>query len=416
MSGETIRSIDLTIGTVLLQTLHGLTKAGADADELERLKDVLLAQFDVFLELGGAEVELAVTENEARIGGVPMELDVATYGLVADLGATLKELSITGVTLTRKLRRGQVDAFVAGFLESTAAGARRFEPTAHPDVVVAGGSAGGGEWVPTEVDEIVVDVYRALLDATDGLLRAHDAGEDAPLVPVKRVLVQLIDAMRSHGAVVQLLTTLRDRTRPLDRGRLRAAVAIDAVGFGLYIRLPPADLMTLAVSALLAGTAEEGRPFFRAGLGASAMAITLCVEDARSARSGGEAGVPGRMLAAAETYQDLIAGEGVRLIPADALEEMTSGDIPGLDAELAGLFVASKGDQPLGSVMKMPDGKSAMVVSQGVDEDGRAAPIVARYTVEGGLADEQLDVGTMPGLQFDTIPVDPKLDLWNLSG
>jgi hypothetical protein len=401
------------MGLVLLDSMHGITRAlqGSETnDELEEVTDVLLAEFDVFLELGGTQVKLQLSDGEAYIDGRPIEKDVDVYAKVTDLTACLGQFGVGDVAITAGLDRAQLDAFTEELKESLRVGSSQFQEGTHPDLLLA---KGGGKSMATfrfEPDRLAILLHSSFLASVEEIYRRHDEGESPSLLPVRRILQFIIQAMREQSGIFQVLTTLRDPGTPLGRSRLRTAIAIEAIGFGLFAGLPNLDLMILALSAILRGLSGDA-PFTYPRLGTETMALVLCVRDTRAVRDGGSGGVPGRMLAVVEVYQELIAGTAAAIAPSEALRRMATGTLKGVGSGSADAFEGYKGTHPLGSAIQLSDGSLAIVVSQGDEPIGRDAPTVARYSPGAGLSKDWVDLRETPGLRITGAATHPGLQL-----
>ncbi len=391
------------IGMVLLESLYGMTRVlrlyETNNSAVVRLKDRLVEEFDAFWAKGGHEVKLQLLQDEAFINAKLIKMDAGIYEKATDLAKRLDEYGVGEVAVTSGFNRDQLEVFTAEFAESMRSGVNRFSEGTHPDIRLAKASGRSMASFRFEPDRLAIWLYSSFLDLVSRLYAAHAAGETPSLLPVRRLLQIMIDTMRNHGGIFQLLTTVRDARKPLDRARLRAAIAIEAIGFGLFVGLGNGDIMTLALSGLLGGLSaskdpDEGvAPLFRyPGLGTSAMVLMLCVHDTRKARLGQPAGVPGRMLAVVEAYQLLIAGTAEPLAASDALDRMAAGEIQGVERGPATVFLGYKGRYPLGSAVTLSDGTTAVVVSQGDDPEGRDTPVVAEYSEDAGLAERWLDL------------------------
>jgi hypothetical protein len=369
-----------------------------------------VTQFEGFWEIGGEKVTLQMLEEEAFVNGRLIKMDALIYDKATDLAKKLREFDVGEIKVTRGFNRDQLEAFTLEFAESLRTGTSRFEEGTHPDIRLAKGGGRSMASVRFEPDRLAIWLYSSFLGLVDRLYRAHAAGETPSLLPVRRMLQLIIDAMRKHGGIFQLLTTLRDATKPLDRARLRAAIAIDAIGYGLFVGLGNVDILTLSLSGLLGGLsdsddAEEAvAPLFAyPGLGTGAMVLILCVHDTRKARMDEPAGVPGRMLAVVEAYQELTAGSAPSIAPTEALQDMADGYVEGVERGPAIVFMGYKGVYPLGCAVELSDGSLAIVVSQGDDEEGRDEPTIARYSASG-LSEDWIDLRATPGLQITATP------------
>ncbi len=386
------------MGMVLMESVYGMTRVlrlyETNNTAVVRLKDQLIDAFAGFWQGGAQEVKLQLLQDEAFINGKLIKMDAGIYEKATDLARRLGEFGIGEIAVTSGFDRDQLEAFTTGFAESMRTGTNLFDGSAHPDIRLAEASGRSMASFRFEPDRLAIWLYSSFLDLVSRLYVAHAAGETPSLLPVRRLLQIMIDTMKHHGGIFQLLTTVRDARRPLDRARLRAAIAIDAIGFGLFVGLGNADIMTLSLSGLLGGLSDSEDPddgvaplFHYPGLGTSAMVLMLCVYDTRKARLGQPAGVPGRMLAVVEAYQLLTAGTPEPLAAADALDRMAAGEIEGVQRGPATVFLGYKGRHPLGSAVTLSDGSTAVVVSQGDDPEGRDVPVVARYEPGSGLGE-----------------------------
>jgi hypothetical protein len=391
------------VGLALLESVYGMTRVlklyEANNRAVVRLKDRLMEDFSGFWEMGGQEVKLQLLAEEAFINGKLIRMDASIYEKATDLAAGLDGFGVGEIAITSGVTRDQLEAFTLAFAESMRSGTNQFDAAAHPDIRLAKASGRSMASFRFEPDRLAIWLYSSFLDLVGRLYSAHAAGETPSLLPVRRMLQLIIDTMRNHGGIFQLLTTIRDATKPLDRARLRAAIAVDSIGFGLFVGLGNVDIMTLALSGLLGGLSASDDPdegvaplFAYPGLGSGAMGLILCVHDTRKARLGQSAGVPGRMLAVIEAYQLLTAGTTESVPAGEALRRMAAGEVAGVERGPATVFLGYKGAYPLGSAVTLSDGSTAIVVSQGTDPDARDTPSVARYARGKGLSEDWLDL------------------------
>ena len=378
------------MGLALLDSLYGMTRVlrlyETNNSAVVRLKDQLRESLAQFWEAGGEEVKLQLLEDEAFVNGRLMRMDATIYEKATDLAARLGAYEIGEVAVTSGLTPAQLEAFTTEFAESMRTGSDCFMEGTHPDIRLAKATGRSMASVRFEPDRLAIWLYSSFLGLVERLYAAHKRGENPSLLPVRRMLQLIIDAMRNHGGIFQLLTTVRDARKPLGPAALRVAVAVDAVGFGLFVGLGNVDIMTLSLSGLLGGLSTSKDPdeavaplFSYPGLGTSAMVLILCVHDTRKARLGEPAGVPGRMLAVVEAYQLLTTGTDQPMCAGAALTAMAAGEIEGVERGPATVFRGYKGTHPLGSAVRMSDGSLGVVVSQGEDPEGRDEPSVARY-------------------------------------
>ncbi len=251
-----------------------------------------------------------------------------------------------------------------------------------------------------EPDRLAVWLYTSLLDLVDRLLAAHAEGRAPSLLPLKRTLALVIDNMREHGGIYQLLAAVQDPRKRSSRALTRTHVAVQLAGFGLYLGLPRPDILTLTLAGVLGGLSDSANPLgsVRAlqafpGLGATALPLTLLLHDARAARRGGEVSLPGAVLATVEEYVRATQATARRpgVAPDKVLAALRKGRIAWVPPEVAEAFAAWKGPWPLGTLVALVPSGTAVVVGQGEGPEGKRRPVVA-LVEEGGRLGRRVDL------------------------
>mgnify|MGYP007046915850 CR=1 FL=1 len=372
--------------------LVGLYEANNSA--VGTVLDSLSEALDAWFAEGEQEFALRILADECFVNGRLLKLGPALYGRVTDLSGVLGRFSIGAITFAAGCTRQDLEALCHAVAGSLRAGEPRFPAAGIPNVrlgPIEGSSVASFRFQP---DRLALSLYSSLLDVIDRLYAEQDAGRSPSLLPVRRLLQMMIDTMREHSGIYQMLTTVRDPDGDLSRSRLRAALSVDLMGAGMFIGLGNNEIMTLALAGLLAGLSDATDPtgataplFDLPGLGSTGLALVEAVAGARRAATGGPCTTAGKLLAVAEHYHALtsISAQDGAMSPTAALALMKAGQVPGADPELAHLFAHFKGPYPLGSPVRLGDGTDALVVSQGASPRGKLRPAVAPILSDGSL-------------------------------
>ncbi len=421
---EAIRAQLCGVDTIV--ALHGLTRVltlyEPNNSAVLRLVTTLTDTVTKFFAEGGEVLKLQLLEDECFVNGKLLKVDAALYDRAQDLGKTLGRFEVGVVEFQPGTGPEQIQAFVADFGASLKSG-RRSMPEGGYDTIRLERSAGRSiASFRFEPDRLAIWLYAGLLEVVERLYSEHRQGNTPSLLPVRRLLQLLIDSARSLGGIYQVLSTMKDPNVSLTRPRIRTAMAVDAVGFGIFMGLRNTELMTLALSALLGGLSRTTDPdeaveplFSYPGLGGSAMVLILAVHDTRTALRGAPAGVPGRMLAAVEMFHRHTANPREPKAPADVLTGLRQGEIAGCDPAMGKLFAAYKGRYPLGSAVRLSDGRLGVVISQGDTQASKTRPTVG--IVRGVELGDRVDLREHESLEIAATPsaADAGLDLTRLT-
>ena len=384
---------------VLLQGLcRALTFYDANNDAVKHQVDALRETLASSREAGHEHVELKLLAEEFFVNGRLLKVDAKLYERATELAALLGSFDVGEIRVPTALDTAQLEGFVADLSTSLRTKQHAFAPDGYGGLTLGRAQGRSVAAYRFEPDRLAIWLFSSLLDLTATLFELVDAGETPSLLPLKRSLQLAIDNMRDHGAIYQVLTQVRGLDGEVSRATRRTSVALDLVGFGQFVGLDPSDLLVLALAGVLGGLSESSEPdeavkllFGFPGLGELAMPVTLALHDARTVRAGGKGGVPGRIVAVVEAYEELLA-EGAG--PHEALVRLASGKVPGAEPAVARVFGGWKGPWPLGSVVKLEDGRHALVLGQGEDAESKKTPRVAVLT-EGRLG-ERLDLAGGP--------------------
>jgi hypothetical protein len=397
-----------TTGVQLLTLMQGLSRAlvlyEINNDTVVRLINDLWTTIDGYFKAGGEVLRLQLLEDEAFINGHLIRMDAQLYERATDLATALQSLDVGELHLEPEVTRHQVTGFLRDLATSLRSKDSALRPVGYGALQLHKRRGRSMASLRFEPDKLAIWSYASLLDVVEQLFAKHDNGESPTLLPVKRILQLVIDGTAAHGGIYQILSAIRDPKQPLCRTRIRVGMAIDAIGFGVYIGLPHRDLMSLSLGILLGGISSSEdpdiavAPLFRyTGLGDSAMALVLTVYDLRSARGGGSTGVPGRILSVVEAYHELLSSE-TPVAPPQALQAMIDGEVPGADKAAARVFGAFKGPYPLGTAVQLQPGGTGVVISHPL-EGPRERPTVALLNADGSLG-ERVDLRHKAGIQI----------------
>jgi hypothetical protein len=346
---------------------------------------------------GVDELKIQLLQDECFINGKLLKVDAALWERATDLARLLGRFDLGEVTVSSGVTREVLDTMVADLAESLRTGETTLPAGGYETVRLGKSSGRSIASFRFEPDRLAIWLYAGLLDVVERLYREYREGRTPSLLPVRRLLQLLIDSARSLGGIFQVLATMRDPKRQMTLPRVRVAMAVDSVGFGIFIGLRNTELMTLALSALMGSLSESTDPetaveplFAYPGLGAAAMVLILAVHDTRLALQGAPAGVPGRLLAAVEVFNRLITHPTESVSPTTAIRSMSNGEAAGCDKAMGKLFAAYKGILPLGAPVTLTDGRTGVVLSQGTTKESKRLPTIG--IIQDGVLTEQIDL------------------------
>lgn len=412
---EKTETRDQSTATDLLVCLYSLMRTlalyDANNDAVKRVMESLLAALDRYFSEGGEQIKLQLLEEEFFVNGKLLKVDAKSYERAKALSEFLISFELGELTFLRGMTPEQLKQFAEDLGETVRTGSNRLKSAGYGTLTMARSSGQSVSAYRFQPDKLAIFIMGGLLDLVDRLYVEHKADRTPSLLPVKRTLQLVIDAMKTNGGIYQVLASVRDPKKPIDITRQRVSTAIEAIGFGYYLGLESVGLMTLALGALLGGLSlsddceESVEPLYRfPGLGDSAMPLTLAIHDACAARQQKPGSVPGRMLAISEIFVELTSANEKRpaLSAPQALKAMVSGQA-GAEQGPARLFADYKGPYPLGSPLKLSNGRTVVVVSHGKGEKGKQRPIVAMLTPDGKLA-QRFNLAEHPDVEIEKTP------------
>ncbi len=391
-----------TNNNAVIRVLDGIEKAVAHYHESQ----------------ASSTLSVRLLAEEFFVNGRLLRVDAKSYERATDVAKTFRRFEVGELRFDSGLTRAQLDTFASDLAQSVRAGESTLNPKGYGAITVSkadGRSVASFRFQPHKLAKVL---YGSLLDLVEKLYAEVEAGNAPSLLPVKRTLQLVIDAMADHGAMFQVLAAVHDPTRPVSSSRRRVSAAVDAIGFGYYLALPKADLMYLALGAILGGLSDSMDPdeaiaplFGFAGLGDSAMPLILAVRDARAARLGHPGGVPGQMLAVVELYTELATASQARpaMSPHRTLGLMVGGQVPGVDKGAARVFADYKGPYPLGSAVRLSTGHLALVVGQ-AEGASKQRPTVALLQRDGSLG-RRANLSEHGDVKVASVPEPNEIDL-----
>lgn len=401
MSDDQAQKLAQELGAETIVVLNGLAQAlslyETNNAAIVRILDQLEGVVERLGELDEDTLRLQLLEEEFFVNGRLIRVDERLYERALSLARTLARFDLGEITLGPGVTREQLVSFADDLAKSVRGKQSALNPEGYGEIALGRSTGQSVASFRFDPKKLSVLLYGSLLDLVERLYVEVEQGRFPSLLPLKRSFQLIIDNMAEHGAIYQVLSAVRDPSRPVETSRLRVAVSVDVVGFGHYLGLPKTDLMYLALGGILGGLSDSPEPdvavqplYGFSGLGESAMPLILAVHDSRATRRGEPAGVPGRMLAVAEIYQELTSAAPDRpaMAPGRALKDMVEGRVEGVDRGAARVFMEYKGPYPLGSAVRLDDGGVAVVISQGEDNRAKRRPTVALLERDGSLGRE----------------------------
>ena len=416
MQEDQERELIQRTGAEAMVLVYGLCRAVALYDPnntaIIRILESLERCLEQVLPKSPDGLKLQLLAEEFFVNGRLLKVDASLYERATALAKILSKYDLGEVHFQQGTTRADLDAFTEDLARSVRSPVSVMRPEGYGHIKLAKSSGHSVASFRFDPRKLAVLLYGSLLDLVEGLYAEHAKGHTPSLLPLRRSFQLIIDNMGDHGAIYQVLAAVRDPSSPMDIARLRVATAIDVVGYGIYLDLPRKDIMYLALGGILGGLSNSTDPdeavepiYAFPGLGDSAMPLVLVIHDTRSNRLGKPVGVPGRMMAAVELYQELTSATPTRpaQAPAKVLRAMVEGRVPGADRGASRAFMDYKGPYPLGSAVKLSNGVNAIVVSQGAGDQGKLRPVTARFGL-GGSLEERIDLSARPQLQIIDTP------------
>ena len=298
--------MNLEFGTKILLTLYSLGSVlklyEINNSAVVRQIDSLEAALKDFFSEGTDELKLTLRADEFFMNDRLFKVDLPMYVRMRELATSLGEFNYGDLRFSASTSRADIEGFVQGYSDSL----RSSNPHLKPQYGGISGKKAVGSSAAAfrfEPNKMAIWLYAGLLDVVEQLYTQHKEGKTPSLLPLRRSLQMIIDNMKQHGGIYQMLSAIRDLDKKRSLSNTRVAVSIDAIGIGIFLDLSSLVLMDLALCGILGGLSESDAaiesvtPLFHfSGLGASAVGLILTLHDARSARQGQNAGILGNVL------------------------------------------------------------------------------------------------------------------------
>jgi hypothetical protein len=396
---------ELDLGTKVIISLYSLSSIlklyEINNDAVGRIIDSLYNELQEGFEGGVSELHLMLRKDEFFINDQLLKVDLMLYTKAREVATNLDRFSWGDIRISSGLSKGELESFAQHFSDSLRASKSMFPSEGLPNIKgqkAKGSSAAAFRFEP---EKLGVWLYTGLLDIVEQIYALYEQGETPSLLPIRRSLQMIIDNMKSHSGIYQMLSAIRSVEEPRTLSNQRVSIAIDAVGFGMFLNFPVNDLMILALSGILGGLSKERdsissvRPLFRyRGLGNLALHLILTLHDSR-APDGSNSSILGQLLRVLESYHEYL-DKDPSISEVEVMKRMVLGDVEGVDAGVAKVFARYKGPYPIGSTIQI-ESQEYLVVEQKDNDAGKLKPVVARLS--GGKLIEKRD------LRYDPIDI-----------
>lgn len=374
-----------SIETKILLTLHSLGSVlklyEINNTAVVRQLDTLEESLKEFFAQGNDQLKYTLRSDEFFINDQLFKVDLPMYLRARDLAAALGQFDYGELCFQSGMTRADLEAFVSDYSQSLRMSKSSLKPT-YGSIYgrkARGSSAAAFRFDP---DKMAIWLYSGLLDIVDQLYLRVEEGNFPSLLPLRRSIQMIIDNMKNHGGIYQMLSAIRDIEKERSKSNTRVAIAIDAIGLGLFLGFPSMKVMDLALCGILGGMTNKTNPldsvtpiFSFSGLGESAVGLVLTIYDARNSRNGSNTGILGNILMITETYHELLNSYPDISLP-DLVKKMANGEVEGVEQGVAQIFARYKGLYPIGSILEL-DRDLVVVMGHANNDKGKKRPIVS---------------------------------------
>lgn len=396
--------------------LYGLFRNLEIHDEnnqlFERITDEVLEALATFEEEVGEPFTLQMYGQELVVCSRLLRLDDAAFERASRLGELLVRAGVGGLLMAGDIPRGDLELFCRDLTVSLR-GESVLSRGAYGAILFASLEEDPVTALATRPEQLALWLFSTLLDLTCDLEAARGQGKRPSLLPLKRVLQRISEAARRHAAVFQLVPAIRDFSTKLTVPRRAVCESLTALCFGIRIGLTRAELMSVAVAAILCRIGGEGEEALSEvlsyrGLSDLGPEVLLAAHDVL--RPTPDSGLAGQLLSLVRSYEDCLAPAGDALPPAGAVARVLESPPSGVEPELVEMFAAWQGREPLGSPLELEDGELALVFGPSEHAAGRSR--VAKLD-KAGVLGEELDLGAAgaPTVRQHPSPALLQLDL-----
>tara|TARA_B100000925_G_scaffold290482_1_gene275790 strand:- start:469 stop:1782 length:1314 start_codon:yes stop_codon:yes gene_type:complete len=389
-------------GEKLIRCLHALSSAlklyemnnSAVVRQVDEIDKALQSYFASTTE----ELRLTLREDEFFVNSKLLKVDLAFYNKARDVAIILEPLHCNDIRFTNEYAKPQLEKWLGDVSQSLRKNQNILDPNGYGCIFgkkAKGSSAAAFRFEP---DRLAIWLYSGLLDVVDQIFALYDelqredddendmnSKKEISLLPIRRSLQLIIDNMRQHNGIYQMLSAIREPNQSRSKAQTKVAVAIDSIGFGIFIGLKSTDIMNLALAAILSGLQPSEDPltnvdplFSFSGLGMSAPHVILTLFESRGSRLGMGGNPISKVLMVIEMYHKLLNKNLKTPLP-ELIYHLAQGKEEGIDPSIVKFFARYKGPFPIGSLLELDgDGqkKKAIVVAHSDNELGKQRPTV----------------------------------------
>jgi len=384
-----------------------------DNQLFERLTLEVVEALRTFEEEVGETFTLQMYGQELVVCARLLRLDDASFERAGKLGELLVRAGIGGLRMGGSAARDDLLRFCRDLSACLKGGGPQLAAGGYGEILFATLEEDPSTALSTRPEQLALWLFATLLDLCTELAEARAAGRHPSLLPLKRVLQRVSEAAREHGSVFQLLPTLRNYSDPLAVPHRAVVESLTAMGFGIRLGLSRPELLANSIAAILCRLAADrgdavAELLSYRGLGELGPTVVLAAHDL--ARPSPASGLPGQLLSLVRSYEEaLVPGENA-LAPAEAVARITAAPASGVEAQLARMFAAWLGQEPIGSPVELDDGQIALVFGPSAHDPAhsRVATLQA-----GARIGQELDLGAAgaPSVRSHPTPSSLELDL-----
>ena len=332
-------------GEKIIRALHALSNAlklyelnnAAVVRQIDEMEEMLKEYFSQSSE----ELRITLREDEFFVNDQLLKVDLALFLRGREVALLLDDFEFGDIRFSQECNRAAVEAMVSDLSLSI----RNNDNHMKSDYGSISGKKAVGSSAAAfrfEPDRLAIWLYSGLLDVTEQL---YSQREKIPsLLPIKRSIQLIVDNMREHNGIYQMLSAIRDPDRERSNAETRVAVAIDVIGFGLFSGLKGSELMNLALTSILGGLETSPDPlkavsplFAFTGLGTSTSSVILTLFDSRAARYGKKALPSARLLMVVEAYHQCLNMNKTIPLP-QIVFMLAKGEVQGVERGIAQYF------------------------------------------------------------------------------
>jgi len=322
-----------------------------------------------------------------------LKVDVQLYTRAKELAVILEALDYNDIRFQEGTTRENIVAFVSDLAKGVRKDKDALKGKSYGAIIGQAAKGGSASAFRFEPDRLAIWLYAGLTEVVEQLFVAYQQGKTPSLLPLRRSLQMIIDSQKEHNGIYQMLSAFRNPEEGKTEASFRVAIAIDIIGFALFLERSNIDILELALAAILSGLEKTDdadktvAPLFAfGGLGESALGLVVYLYESKKGREGKSISVQGQMLLVVEEYHVKIRENPKTPLPKIiySLLNETSFASP-----LLQIFARYKGPFPIGSFVKV-DNETMLVIGQSNNKGGKQRPIVMK--IEKGRLIKSIDL------------------------